>query len=111
MPECRDRRSVLIGWLIVNSVVLYSCSSVRNSYIRTPSMLAPQGPVAASIAGLSWFMIILGSLIFIGVMIYFMYAAGRAWSAARSNYTFRSPCRWPMAAVIACCIRCRVYDG
>ena len=75
MPERRDRRSLLIWWLIVNSVVLYSCSPVQNSYIRTPSMLAPQGPVAASIAGLSWFMIILGSLIFIGVMIYFVYAA------------------------------------
>jgi len=37
-------------------------------------MLAPQGPVAARIANLSWFMIILGSLIFIGVMVYLAYA-------------------------------------
>jgi cytochrome c oxidase subunit 2 len=37
-------------------------------------MLAPQGPVAARIANLSWFMIILGSLIFIGVMAYLAYA-------------------------------------
>lgn len=37
-------------------------------------MLAPQGPVAARIANLSWFMIILGSLVFLGVMIYLAYA-------------------------------------
>jgi cytochrome c oxidase subunit 2 len=37
-------------------------------------MFSPQSPVSARIAGLSWFMIILGSLIFIGVMIYFIYA-------------------------------------
>jgi cytochrome c oxidase subunit 2 len=41
-------------------------------------MLAPQGPVAGSIAGLSWFMIVLGSLIYTGVMIYFFYAARRS---------------------------------
>ena len=37
-------------------------------------MLAPQGPLAGRIAALSWFMFILGSLIFVGVMIYLAYA-------------------------------------
>lgn len=75
MPATRLRRSVIFWGLIFHSLLLYGCSPVQNSYIRTPSMLSPQGPAAASIAGLSWFMIILGSLIFIGVMLYFLYAA------------------------------------
>jgi heme/copper-type cytochrome/quinol oxidase subunit 2 len=37
-------------------------------------MLASQGAIAGRIAWLSWFMIILGSLIFIGVMVYLAYA-------------------------------------
>lgn len=63
--------------LIASAIWLSGCSGrvVENSFIRTPSMLAPQGPVAARIAGLSWFMIILGGLIFLGVMAYFIYAA------------------------------------
>lgn len=75
MPAKTDRRRILLWWLILNVVLLHSCSPIQNSYIRTPSMLAPKGPAAASISGLSWFMIILGSLIFVGVMIYFIYAA------------------------------------
>lgn len=57
-------------------VLLTGCASqpLENTFIRTPSMLAPEGPVAARIASLSWFMIGLGSLIFIGVMAYLAYA-------------------------------------
>ena len=67
---------VLLWWLVINVALLGSClaAPVENSFIRTPSMLSPQGPVAAKIAGLSWFMIILGGIIYIGVMIYFLYA-------------------------------------
>jgi cytochrome c oxidase subunit II len=66
----------LFLWLSASAIWIGGCSDrvVENSFIRTPSMLAPQGPVAARIAGLSWFMIILGSLIFLGVMAYFLYA-------------------------------------
>ena len=76
MLEKKHQRGIVLGWLAVNALGLGSCSAapVENSFIRTPSMLAPQGPVADRIAGLSWFMLILGGLIFLGVMIYFMYA-------------------------------------
>jgi cytochrome c oxidase subunit 2 len=76
MLEKKHQRGIVLGWLAVNALWLGSCSAapVENSFIRTPSMLAPQGPVADRIAGLSWFMLILGGLIFLGVMIYFLYA-------------------------------------
>jgi len=76
MLEKKQKRGIVLWWLIINTLWLGSCSvaPVENSFIRTPSMLAPQGPVAARIAGLSWFMILLGSLIFLGVMAYFIYA-------------------------------------
>ncbi len=71
-----QKRGVVLWWLILNTLWLVSCSvPVENSFIRTPSMLAPQSPAAARIASLSWFMIILGTLIYIGVMIYFFYAS------------------------------------
>lgn len=60
-------------WIVLSVIGLNSCS-VENNFIRTPSMLAPSGPVAERIAGLSWFMIILGGLIFLGVMAYLAYA-------------------------------------
>jgi cytochrome c oxidase subunit 2 len=67
---------IVFFWLSTSAIWISGCSGrvVENSFIRTPSMLAPQGPVAARIAGLSWFMIILGGLIFLGVMAYFLYA-------------------------------------
>ncbi|HEX5810060.1 MAG TPA: cytochrome c oxidase subunit II [Anaerolineales bacterium] len=73
----KKKRGIVFIWLMTHIVLLSACAAgaVENSYIRTPSMLAPQGPVAARIAGLSWFMIVLGSLIFLGVMAYFAYAA------------------------------------
>lgn len=76
MLEKKRKRGLLLWWLVISSLWLVGCSSVpvENSFIRTPSMLAPQGPVAARIAGLSWFMLILGSVIFVGVMAYFVYA-------------------------------------
>ncbi len=90
MPGNKHGWGIVLGWLVINCVLLGSCSPVENSFIRTPSMFAPQGPVAARIAGLSWFMIILGSLIYIGVMIYFFYAA-------RGNraYDFEAELRMP----------------
>ena len=68
---------IFFFWLSASVLWSGGCSDrvVENSFIRTPSMLAPQGPVAARIADLSWFMIILGGLIFLGVMAYFVYAA------------------------------------
>jgi cytochrome c oxidase subunit 2 len=60
-------------WITLSVIGVTSCS-VENNFIRTPSMLAPNGPVAERIAGLSWFMIILGGLIFLGVMAYLAYA-------------------------------------
>lgn len=76
MFEKVNKRGVVLWWLAINSMLLSGClgDTVENSFIRTPSMLAPQGPLAGRIAGLSWFMFILGSLIFIGVMIYLAYA-------------------------------------
>ena len=76
MHRRRERRGLVLGWLVSNLFWLGSClnANVENSFIRTPSMLAPQGPAAGHIAGLSWFMIILGTVIFIGVMIYLAYA-------------------------------------
>lgn len=59
--------------LVLSTMGVSSCAA-QESFIRTPSMLAPQGVIAGRIAGLSWFMIILGSLIFIGVMVYLAYA-------------------------------------
>ena len=73
----RQRKWKHIFWgFVANMLVLSGCGSqqMENAFIRTPSMLAPQGPVAGRIANLSWFMIILGSLVFIGVMIYLAYA-------------------------------------
>ena len=72
----KSRWRVIVWWFVANMIVLSNCGgdSLENAFIRTPSMLAPQGPIAARIANLSWFMIILGSLIFVGVMIYLAYA-------------------------------------
>lgn len=75
MIEKRKRQGVVLRWLFIHVILLSSCSPVQNSFIRTPSMLAPRGPLAGRIADLGWFMIILGGLIFIGVMLYFVYAA------------------------------------
>jgi cytochrome c oxidase subunit II len=58
----------------LSSAMGLSGCAAQEGFIRTPSMLAPGGVIAGRIAGLSWFMIILGSLIFIGVMIYTAYA-------------------------------------
>ena len=76
MPGKTSRRHPILWWFLVNLFWLGSCSvaPIENSFIRTPNMLAPQGPVAARIADLSWFMMLLGTLIYVGVMIYFMYA-------------------------------------
>lgn len=76
MPGKTSRRHLILWWVLVNLFWLGSCSvpPIENSFIRTPNMLAPQGPVAARIADLSWFMMVLGTLIYVGVMIYFMYA-------------------------------------
>lgn len=77
MPGKKKQRGIVLVLLMLNTIWLNACAAgvVENSFIRTPSMLAPQGPAAARIAGLSWFMIILGGLIFLGVMAYFIYAA------------------------------------
>jgi cytochrome c oxidase subunit II len=71
-----SRGGIMLFYLVASMLVLSGCGGnpQENAFIRTPSMLAPQGPVAARIANLSWFMIILGSLVFIGVMIYLAYA-------------------------------------
>ena len=62
-----------ISGLVLSTTGLSSCAA-QESFIHTPSMLASQGAIAGRIAWLSWFMIILGSLIFIGVMVYLAYA-------------------------------------
>lgn len=82
----------LLFWLVINTGLLGSCfaAPIENSFIRTPSMLAAQSPVAARLADLSWFTIILGSLIFIGVMIYFFYAA-----RGNRTYDFEAELRRP----------------
>ncbi len=51
MPGNKRGWGIVLGWLVMNCVLLGSCSPVENSFIRTPSMLAPQGPVAAEIEG------------------------------------------------------------
>lgn len=86
------RRIVL--WLAANVFLLGSCTgqNVENSFIRAPSMLEPKGPVAGRIADLSWFMIILGSLIYVGVMIYLF----RAMRGNR-NYNFQEELKRPNA--------------
>lgn len=73
MVAYTHRFKFILFWLVLNAIGLSSCAT-EDSFIRTPSMLAPQGPIAGDIAALSWFMIILGSLIFIGVMVYLAYA-------------------------------------
>jgi cytochrome c oxidase subunit 2 len=74
----KRKRGMALWWILAFVGWSSSCSpALDNSFIRTPSILAPQSPVAGRIANLSWFMIILGSLIFIGVMLYFIYAAWR----------------------------------
>jgi cytochrome c oxidase subunit 2 len=91
MLDKKRKREMILLRLIVFVLWLVGCSApVENSFIRTPSMLAPQSPVSARIAGLSWFMIILGTLIYIGVMVYFF-------SAARGNraYNFEEQLRNP----------------
>lgn len=72
----RNRWWCILWYFLANVLLLSSCGGNPSDsvFIRTPSMLAPQGPVAARIADLSWFMIILGSLIFIGVLVYLAYA-------------------------------------
>jgi cytochrome c oxidase subunit 2 len=79
MPVKKYRLGAVAGGLLINILLLNGCfgTAVENSYIRTPSMLEPYGPVAARIAGLSWFMIILGSLIYVGVMLFLLYAIRR----------------------------------
>lgn len=73
MNSKRSGWKFILWWFAINVIGLNGWAA-ENSFIRTPSMLAPQGPVAARIANLSWFMIILGSLIYIGVMVYLAYA-------------------------------------
>ena len=91
MLERKQKRGMLLWWLTVHALWLVSCSPpVENSFIRTPSMLAPQGPIAARIAGLSWFMIILGTLIYLGVMVYFFRA-----SRGNRAYDFEEELRQP----------------
>lgn len=60
-------------WLAAGGIASSSCS-VENNFIRTPSTLTPQSPAATRIANLTWFMIILGGLIYLGVMAYLAYA-------------------------------------
>jgi cytochrome c oxidase subunit 2 len=76
MLRKRERWGLVLSWLILSIMGLSSCAGepTETGFMRTPSMLAPQSPVAARIANLGWFMIILGSLIYIGVMFYLVYA-------------------------------------
>lgn len=48
----KNRWGIILGYFVVHLIVLSSCSGepLENAFIRTPSMLAPQGPVAARIA-------------------------------------------------------------
>lgn len=64
---------ITLAGLALSAFGLSGCAA-EDSFIRTPSMLAPQGAIAGRIASLSWFMIVLGSLVFIGVMLYLAYA-------------------------------------
>jgi cytochrome c oxidase subunit II len=70
----KERKLNILSIMLLASLAGLSGCASQESFIRTPSMLAPQGIFASRIAGLSWFMIILGSLIFIGVMAYAAYA-------------------------------------
>lgn len=73
MAGRENRLKIFLFGFVVNLLGLSSCAT-QNSFLRTPSMLAPQGAIAGRIAGLSWFMIILGGLVFVGVMAYLAYA-------------------------------------
>ena len=91
MLQKKRRRGLVFGLFLMHAFCLAACSApVENSFIRTPSMLDPKGPVAARIADLSWFMIVLGTLIYIGVMIYFFHAA-----RGNRSYDFESELRQP----------------
>ena len=59
--------------LLISATGLSGCAT-EESFISTPSMLTPGGIIAGQIAGLSWFMIILGGLVFLGVMAYLSFA-------------------------------------
>lgn len=69
-------RGKVIFWILLALIGLNGCDSapLQNTFIQTPSMLDPKGPIAERIADLSWFMIILGGLIYLGVMLYLAYA-------------------------------------
>lgn len=69
----RSRWGIALFWLSASAAALSGCTQ-ENSFIETPSMLSPQSPEAARIANLSWFMFILGGLIWLGVMAYLAYA-------------------------------------
>ena len=69
-------RGYVVFGIIFVLIGLNGCNSapLQSTFIQTPSMLDPKGPIAERIADLSWFMIILGGLIYIGVMLYLAYA-------------------------------------
>ena len=73
MAGKKHKGMLMLFWFAMGAIVTGGCIA-ENNFIQTPSMLAPQGPIAGSITNLTWFMIILGSVIFIGVMLYLAYA-------------------------------------
>lgn len=79
MIKNNSRLRRILPLLMVIAAGLSSCTAqpLENTFIRTPSMLDTHGPIADRIGGLSWIMIILGTIIYIGVLLYLAYAGWR----------------------------------
>ncbi len=70
--------------LFVGTFLLTGCAGASLTAIPSvlPSTLNPQGPFAASIAGLAWFLFIVGSIVFVGYMGAIVIAAWRGRNAS-----------------------------
>src|SRR5579859_5462705 len=69
MPKFRGvkRWITIISALIISSILLAACGE------NSPSILNPQGPVAAKEAGLFWFILVVATIVFViveGLLIY-----------------------------------------
>jgi cytochrome c oxidase subunit II len=69
MPKIRGvkRWAIIVSAVLLSSVLLAACGE------NSPSVLNPQGPVAAKEAGLFWFILVVATIVFVaveGVLIY-----------------------------------------
>lgn len=63
--------------LIVLISLLSACAPQQTFIPDTPAMVDPQGPAAAEVAQLWWIFFILGTIIYVGVIAYFLYLLSR----------------------------------